>query len=137
MKNLLLFFALSLLISSCSKSNDSTASPQNFKNVNGTEISISNENWYTKKTNTMGEVHLILQGNTNADSLKITNSGDGLVSLNKIALDVNKKFDKDLYTSFTASIPLPTSVFQNSVVMTAYKGTDIFEVTLTSGNLKY
>lgn len=137
MKKYTSLFLLALFFSSCSNSKEENDSSENIVSSTGTVINIVNKKWLTKKTNQFGEVHLLLEGNTNADSLKIRNSGDGLIYWNKIDLDANKKFKTNLYISFTAANPLPTKSFQSTTIVRAYKGADIFEFTLTSGNLMY
>lgn len=112
-----------------------------YKNSKGTLITITNSLWYTTTTNSnsFGLVNLAITGSTNADRITVLTSGDGVLSEQNILLKTDKSFKSDtVVISFSHfSGTLPTTVFEKSTVIRAYKGSDTLSVILNSGKLKY
>ena len=142
MKSLILSIGVALLLMSCEK-DDNINSAQVFNNTKGTTLSITNSKWYTTKTgnkgNTFGAVNLSIAGSTNADKIEIVTYGDGLIGEQTLTLDSEKNFKKDTivisFLHFSDSIP--TTEFESTTKIYAYKGLDTLIVNLKSCKLHY
>ena len=145
---LLLGFVLALI--SCSTKEDHelytdywnpTDSTRVVTNSNGTFLKITKSTWFTTTTNStsFGQVNLAITGSTNAYRVTVLNSGDGLINEQNILLDTQKNFKQDTiaisFTHFTGTPP--TTQFERSTVVKAYKGADTLTITLNSGKLRY
>lgn len=141
MKNLTWIICL-LALASCKKNDNAIVdngpiSPTNsFSDAKGTWIKVDSTQWYLTRLYNGGEVHVKLNGSTNADKIAIRTSGDGVLGDNLLTLDANKNFSTDVINSFSVS-SVQTGSFTSSTRLIAYKGTDTLTVTLTSGPLKY
>ena len=126
MKRIIILFVI-IAFASCSKKED---------NIPAT-LNITNSQWYLTRTNYGGGmVNLKIEGSTNGDKVTIRTHGDGVNSDLNVELDSEKNFYKDVVISFTAT-SVPTTEFEVSTKVMAYKGTDTLVVTLNSGILKY
>jgi len=134
MKNYLPAICLFALIS-CSKNND-IAPTGSYTDANGTWVSVASTQWYLTRIGNGGEVHVKLNGTTNADKIAIRTSGDGVLTEGPLSLYPNKSFSADVVNSFSVTA-VPTGKFVTSTQLVAYKGSDIFVVTLKSDTLKY
>ena len=107
----------------------------------GTFLKITKSTWFTTTTNSnsFGQVNLAITGSTNADRVTVQTSGDGLINEQNILLDSQKNFKQDTiaisFTHFTGTPP--TTEFERSTVVKAYKGADTLTITLNSGKLRY
>ena len=107
----------------------------------GTFLKITKSTWYTTTTNSnsFGQVNLGITGSTNADRVTVLTSGDGVIDEQNILLDTEKNFKQDTigisFTHFTGTPP--TTLFERSTVVKAYKGADTLTITLNSGKLRY
>jgi len=134
MKNYLLIAGLFALVS-CSKNN--VAPTGSYADANGTCILIANTQWYLTRISTRGgEVHIKLNGTTNADKIAIRTSGDGLLTDSSLPLGADKSFATDVINSFSMS-GVPSGKFVTSTQLIAYRGSDVFTITLKSDSLKY
>ena len=119
-------------------SNDST---RVYTSSEGTFLKITKSTWFTTTTNSnsFGQVNLGITGSTNADRVTVLTSGDGLINEQNILLDTQKNYKQDTigisFTHFTGTPP--TTEFERSTVVKAYKGADTLTVTLNSGKLRY
>jgi hypothetical protein len=117
--------------------NDSTRVYSDFK---GASLNIINSVWFTTTTNSnsFGQVNLAISGSTNADKVTVMTYGDGVLYEKNIQLVLSKGFTNDTtWISFTHfSGTLPTTGFEISTIIKAYKGSDTLMVTLNSGKLK-
>jgi len=135
MKNYLLIACL-FALGSCSKNND-VAPSGSYIDANGTWVSVANTQWYLTRIGTRGgEVHVKLDGTTNADKIAIRTSGDGLLSDLSLPIDADKGFGTDVVNSFSIS-GVPAGKFVTSTQLIAYRGSDVFTITLKSDTLKY
>ena len=145
---LLLVFVLALV--SCSNKEDHELTTD-YWNKNdsirvvtgsdGTFLKITKSTWFTTTTNSnsFGQVNLGITGSTNADRVTVLTSGDGVIDEQNILLDTQKNFKQDsIGISFThfSGTP-PTTLFERSTVVKAYKGADTLTVKLNSGKLRY
>ena len=79
---------------SCSKENQQ----ENQKEL---ELSITMTEWYTSISDReFGEIHLKIEGNTNAELVTIETYGDGLMGCKEIQLDQNMNFSEGLMIAF-------------------------------------
>ena len=126
MKKIIFLLAI-IAFTSCSKKEDNTPATLN----------INYSQWYLTRTNYGGGmVNLKIEGSTNGDKVTISTHGDGVNSDVNIELDSRKNFNDDIIISFTAT-SVPSTEFEVSTKVMAYKGTDTLRVTLNSGKLKY
>lgn len=126
MKKIIFLLAI-IAFTSCSKKEDNTPATLN----------ITYSQWYLSRTNYGGGmVNLKIEGSTNGDKVTIRTHGDGVNSDVNVELDSWKNFNEDIIISFTAT-SVPSSEFEVSTKVMAYKGTDTLRVTLNSGKLKY
>jgi hypothetical protein len=126
MKKIIFLFVI-IAFASCSKNEDHSPATLN----------ITNSQWYLTRTNYGGGmVNLKIEGSTNGDKVTIRTHGDGVNSDENVELDSRKNFNKDVVISFTAT-SVPSSEFEVSTKVMAYKGADTLIVTLNSGKLKY
>lgn len=125
-KNILrLYLVLTVLVfASCSKTEEPV-------------LNITDTEWYLDR-NILGggSVHLIIEGNTDADKVTVRTSGDGVISDVDVELDSDKYFSKNIVISFTATT-VPEAEFEASTVVKAYKGSAVLSVPLSSGKLQY
>jgi hypothetical protein len=118
--------------------NDST---RIYTDSKGTSLNIINSVWFTTTTNSnsFGQVNLAISGSTNADKVTVMTYGDGVLYEENIQLDLSKGFTNDTtgisFTHFSGTPP--TTGFEMSTIIKAYKGSDTLKVTLNSGKLKY
>ncbi len=123
----IIFLVMIIAFTSCSKKEDNTPATLN----------INYSQWYLTRTNYGGGmVNLKIEGSTNGDKVTIRTHGDGVNSDVNIELDSRKNFNDDIIISFTAT-SVPSTEFEESTKVMAYKGTDALRVTLNSGKLKY
>jgi len=116
-----------IAFTSCSKKEDNTPATLN----------INYFQWYLTRTNYGGGmVNLKIEGSTNGDKVTIRTHGDGVNSDVNVELDSRKNFNDDIIISFTVT-SVPSTEFEVSTKVMAYKGTDTLGVTLNSGKLKY
>ena len=107
----------------------------------GTFLKITKSTWFTTTTNSnsFGQVNLAITGSTNADRVTVLTSGDGVIDEQNILLDTEKNFKQDTigisFTHFTGTPP--TTEFERSTVVKAYKGADTLTIKLNSGKLRY
>jgi hypothetical protein len=126
MKKIIFLLAI-IAFTSCSKKEDNTPATLN----------INYSQWYLTRTNYGGGmVNLKIEGSTNGDKVTIRTHGDGVNSDVNLELDSRKNFNEDIIISFTAT-SVPSTEFEVSTKVMAYKGTDTLRVTLNSGKLKY
>ena len=144
---LLLGFVLALV--SCSTKEDHelytdywnpTDSTRVVTNSDGTFLKITKSTWFTTtNSNSFGQVNLAITGSTNADRVTIQTCGDGLINEQNILLDTQKNFKQDTvaisFTHFTGTPP--TTLFERSTVVKAYKGADTLTIKQNSGKLRY
>jgi hypothetical protein len=137
MKNFTWIICL-LALASCKKNDDGfTICPANsYSDAKGTWIKVDSTQWYLTRLYNGGEVHVKLNGSTNADKIAIRTSGDGVLGNNFLTLDENRAFSADAINSFSVT-SVPAGSFTSSTKLIAYRGTDTLTVTLTSGSLKY
>jgi hypothetical protein len=121
--------------SACKKS-DPVVAGKKYSDAKGTYIAIDSARWYLIKEGSGGEVHFKASGTTNANKLTITTSGDGLLTDINIPVGTDQRFSQDVVMSFSVTAR-QTDNFQESAVLTAYKGSDTLKVVLPSGNLHY
>jgi len=134
MKNYLLIVCL-FILASCSK--DNIAPGGSYIDANGTWVSVANTQWYLTRIGTRGgEVHVKLNGTTNADKIAIRTSGDGLLTDSSLPIGADKSFATDVINSFSMS-GVPSGKFVTSTQLIAYRGSDVFTITLKSDTLKY
>jgi len=115
-----------IAFASCSKEDNSPAT-----------LNITDSRWYLTRTNYGGGmVNLNIMGSTNGDKVTVRTHGDGVNSDENVELDSKKNFNKDIVISFTAT-SVPSTEFEVSTKVMAYKGTDTLIVPLNSGKLKY
>jgi hypothetical protein len=151
MRSEILVICFFLVFASCTTSNGTDLSTGFTRNANdsamvyrdskGTIITITNSLWFTTTTNSksFGQVNLSITGSTNADKVSVLTSGDGVIGEQNILLDSKKSFKTDtVVISFShfSGTP-PTTGFERSTVIKAYKGSDTLTVTLNSGKLRY
>lgn len=134
MKNYLLVTCLLALIS-CSKNND-IAPAGSYTDSKGTWIDVESTQWYLTRLGNGGEIHVKLNGTTNADRIAIRTSGDGLLTDNLLTIAREKNFSTDVVNSFSVTA-VPAGSFVSSTKLVAYRGSDTLVVTLNSGSLKY
>jgi len=142
-KILMLILGISIL-SSCSKNKNDDNSitscagdPKTYTDSSGTSITLTKETWLlTRNEDGGGSVNLMLAGSTNGDSAKVTSYGDGLISLIKINLDLQKKFDMIAEISFSYG-QVQEGEFNSGTDILVYKGSDSLIVTLQSCTLRY
>jgi hypothetical protein len=128
---------IALFFTSCKKSNEGVSpGSQKHSDAKGTYITTDAVKWYLTREGSGGTVHIKLSGATNADKITITTNGDGLNSDIPISITSNGQFAEDIPVSFSAG-SRATAPFQESTVLTAYKGSDTLVVTLNSGSLQY
>lgn len=151
----ILFIGLILAFGYCSKKEDNNVPPdftvtcndsaRIYSDLKGTVLCMTNPLWYTNikwittNINGFGTVNLVISGATNADKVTVKTYGDGLIGDFPLDLDSKKSFNKDtVVISFThfSSAP-PTTEFEFSTNIKAYKGSDTLVVTFYSGKLKY
>ncbi|WP_448701469.1 hypothetical protein ACFGVR_04660 [Mucilaginibacter sp. AW1-3] len=134
MKKYLLIACL-LVLAACKKDND--VAPQgSYISANGTWISVADAQWYlTRIGNRGGEIHLKLNGSTNAGMITLRGFGDGVINDSPLPID-NKTFSTDAGISFSMS-GVPPGKFVASTQLTAHRGNDVFTITLKSDSLKY
>jgi len=85
-----------------------------------------------------GNIHLKVNGKTNADNVYIQTYGDGLTGWFPLEMDSLKSFNQDLEISFTHFDSSPTGkTTTSSTFLMALKGTDTLNVELKSGTLTY
>jgi hypothetical protein len=126
MKRIIFLFVIIAFVS-CSKKED----------LSPATLNITNSQWYlTRNGIGGGYVNLKIEGSTNGDKVTIRTHGDGVNSDENVELDSRKNFNKDVVISFTAT-SVPSTEFEISTKVIAYKGTDTLEVPLNSGKLKY
>jgi hypothetical protein len=126
MKKIIFLFVI-IAFAFCSKKEDN--SPATLR--------ITNTQWYLTRTNYGGGmVNLKIEGSTNGEKVTIRTHGDGVNSDENVELDPRKNFNKDVVISFTAT-SVPSTEFEVSTKVMAYKGTDTLVVPLNSGKLKY
>lgn len=122
----IIFLIVLIALASCSKEDNSPVT-----------LNITNSQWYLTRTNYGGGmVNLKIEGSTNGDKVTIRTHGDGVNSDEIVELDSRKNFNKDVVISFTAT-SVPSTEFEVSTKVMAYKGTDTLIVPLNSGKLKY
>jgi hypothetical protein len=133
---LLAVFACALS-SACTKS-DAPPAGKKYTSDKGTMVNLSSSQWYVTRftTGSGGTVNLKLEGTTNADRIVLKTHGDGLISNDELMLTSGKKFSSDGTIYFTAT-SVPPGNFTRSTELIAYKGGDVFVVTLESGELHY
>jgi hypothetical protein len=111
----------------------------NYK-ISGNNLAIYTNgayNLYFTRTNYGGGmVNLIIAGSTNGDKVTVRTYGDGVISDENVELDSRKNFNKDVVISFTAT-SIPSTEFEVSTKVMAFKGNDTLVVPLNSGKLKY
>lgn len=130
-------FVISLLIlASCSKNNNTFIPTDAYSDAKGTWVKVDSAQWYLTRLYNGGELHVKLNGSTNADKIDIRTSGDGVLTDNALPLDANKNFNCDVVNSYSVS-SVQTSTFTTATRLIAYKGTDTLIVTINSGPLKY
>jgi len=126
MKKIIFLFVI-IAFACCSKKEDHSPATLN----------ITNSQWYLTRTNYGGGmVNLNIKGSTNGDKVTFRTHGDGVNSDENVELDSGKNFNKDVVISFTAT-SVPSTEFEVSTKVMAYKGTDTLIVPLNSGKLKY
>ena len=126
MKRIIFLFVI-ITFASCSNKEDNSPAT----------LSITNSQWYLTRTNYGGGmVNLKIEGSTNGNKVTVRTSGDGVISDENVELDSKKNFNKDVVISFTAT-SVPSTEFEVSTKVMAYKGTDTLIVPLNSGKLKY
>jgi hypothetical protein len=142
-KLLLLIFGISIICSCSKNKNDDhsittcTGNPKTYSDSSGASIALTKESWLLiKNEDGGGSVDLMLAGSTNGDSAKLTTAVDGLISLIKIDLDVQKKFDMIAEISFSHG-HVQEGEFNSSTNIIVYKGTDSLNVFLQSCTLRY
>jgi len=126
MKKIVFLFII-IAFASCSKKEDNSPAT----------LSITNTQWYLTRTNYGGGmVNLNIAGSTNGNKVTVRTYGDGVISDENVKLDSRKNFNRDVVISFTAT-SVPSTEFEVSTKVIAYKGTDTLIVLLNSGKLKY
>jgi hypothetical protein len=126
MKKIIFLFII-IAFASCSKKEDNSPAT----------LSVTNTQWYLTRTNYGGGmVNLNIAGSTNCNKVTVRTYGDGVISDENVDSDSGKNFNKDVVISFTAT-SVPSTEFEVSTKVMAYKGTDTLIVTLNSGKLKY
>ena len=107
-----------------------------YSDAKGTWVKVDSAQWYLTRLYNGGDVHVKLNGSTNADKIAIRTSGDGVLTDNVLPLDANKNFSADVINSFSVT-SVPTGAFTSSTKLIACKGADTLVVTLSSGQLQY
>jgi len=126
-----------LFLNSCKKEVPAVnPGAQKYSDVRGTYITTNAVTWYLTTEGSGGTVHVKLAGVTNAEKITVTTYGDGLNSEIPMTMSGDGSFTEDIPVSFSAT-SRATGPFQESTVLKAYKGSDVFSVTLNSGNLQY
>jgi hypothetical protein len=129
MKNLVFASIILLVITSCSK--NAVSPGQSYHGSGGAYINFSNIKWYVTQESGSTILNLDISGNTNADKLTMTTSGDGLASEIPITLN-SGKFTESVGVSFTHAV---VTSMQGSTQITIYRGSDKLVVPLTSGTI--
>ena len=131
MKNLTFICACLLLITSCKKNN--TLPGQSYHGAGGSYVNFSSIKWYITNDSGSTTLNLNIAGDTNADKLTMTTSGDGLISEVTILLK-SGKFTQDTPVTFTHTVAI---TMQASTQVTVYKGSDKLVVPLESGVVNF
>lgn len=134
--NLAVVLIAVLFTASCKKDNIPDTPGQKFSDDKGTYIILSTQNWMAVQQNQGGEVTLSIAGVTNADSITITTAGDGVAGTSNVTISPGSQFAGQFIISFSAT-SRQTGTFTSSTKLKVYKGNDVLEVPLTSGNLQY
>ena len=140
MKYLLIVSILFLL--SCSKKTDTTAiescnqEPKTYSSSNGTELYLTQQQWYLNRIGNGGSVNLRVSGSITGDSATIRSYGDGLISDVVLDLDSDKKFEKDLTISFNAT-SLTMGDIVGSTVILVYRNSDTLKAELKGCVLRF
>jgi hypothetical protein len=138
MRAIIFFTSLLLVVIACSKSTDT---PKVYTNAKGTSITFTTDAWSAAKTSAgIGTVNLKIAGSTNGERVTITTYGDlssGLISDDIVKLDSKSNFDESVLISSKSTDVSTTIAFKASTDIKVYRGSDVFIVTLSSGNLTY
>ena len=135
--HLLMLCLFIALFASCKKNESTSKNAGISKNENGINLNLTIAQWHlVQYQNNGGEVKLNISGSTNADRVTIRSRGDGFISDGELILDANKKFSDDVQISFFGT-SLPKGIFEESVLIKAYKGNDSLLLTLNSGSLHF
>ena len=140
MKYLLIVSILFLL--SCSRKNDTTAIEscnqelKTYSSSNGTELYLTQQQWYLKRIGNGGSVNLRVSGSITGDSATIRSYGDGLISDVVLDLNSDKKFEKDLTISFNAT-SLTMGDIVGSTVILVYRNSDTLKAELKGCVLRF
>lgn len=134
MRTTILFLTFFFADVSCFKNNDSV---KVYNDTKGLTLSITSSYWYLTRNNIGGgNVNLKISGSTNGAKVTVRTYGDGVINDENAELNSTKNFNDDIVISFTAT-NVPSTEFEASTLIKAYKGTDTLVVTLKSGELKY